>query len=468
MGWNFRTGATAIVASLALINSTSSGAQESLSLGQDRILIDTSVFNDRQLERLQTPLFGQQRPGEGVVAIDYDDWVTAYPDLIRDPLLDRRRLDLSVLLPRSHPFFQRGQYERAFDPEVAIRAVRLVLDVAALKCSREATVAARQLCLTNENVPELEAIVRGLDNAPDCPDAVKAFYDLDDPCRQGPCVTSSAREAYAKLDDQCMTALTPWIDRNGIRHDAAPVGILTPGPDGQSALDAIVLIQIARPGEDWRPYCGGMLLQGSRVLTARHCLGKIEHRNALRDSRVRALRTSDGETFELGWTEEARKPEGDITDDVLIVPIRLRSDQSAPKPPAVVLKSVDAPAPAVALGYLHFRDYERRSGSNEAVVSPVDWRAGLRYARPGLCHVVRENAGCVRTLCQTFPGYSGGPIFAEERDDAGRLVLYGLVSQASHNEESLSCSAPPLIAPTESSDRVSTDAVFPAGLNLGA
>lgn len=469
MRWKLRVGATAVVAAIALVGSTAQAAQLGGSLGQDRVLLDTSVFSDRQLQRLEGPLFVPGRPREGIVPVDYEDFVRAYPDLIIDPLIGRQRLDLSVLLPQAHPLLQRGQYERAFDPKVATSAVQLLLTETRLNCLKETGTDAQQRCRINAGVPQLEAIIETLDDAPGCAEAVRAFYDLADPaCQKGPCQTAPARTAYRALDGQCMVPLTAWIDANGIRQEPALPDILRPGADGRSALDAIALLQISGPGGDWRPYCGAMLLADARVLTARHCFETLEYRNALRTGRIRALRTSDGEPFGLGWTDEARKPEGDISDDVIIVPMRLRADQTAPTPPAFVLRPVTVPTPAVALGYLHFRDFDRRAADVAAAAPPVDWRSGLRYARPGLCHVIRQQDGCVRTLCQTFPGYSGGPIFAQARDSSGRLVLHGLVSQAPQQDGSLTCRAAPLRAEGESSDRVSTDAVFPAGLNLGA
>jgi hypothetical protein len=474
MRWDRRVGQVALIAALALASSTSPSAQEGVSIGQDRVLMDTRVFDSLQLERLQGLLFGSRQPGDGVVVVDYDDLIRAYPDIILDPEMGREPLDRSILLPQARPLFQRGQFERAFDTEVAINAMQRLLSETIQICSRRAGAAAQSRCRTEGGVPELEAIIATLDDAPGCAEAVRAFNSLIDPdCLKGPCQTPSARRAYKELDGRCMASLTAWVDENGVRHNPTLPDALMPGADGKSALDAVAILQIsgingAGINGNWRPFCGGMLLSGSRVLTARHCFTELEARNALLDGRIRAVRTSDGETFGLGWTDEARKPEGDITDDVLLVPIRLRADQSAPAPPSIVLEAVARPAPAVALGYLHFRDFDRRLADAAATAPPVDWRAGLRFARPGLCHVIREQRGCVRTLCQTFPGYSGGPIFAQARDGSGRLVFYGLVSQAPQQDGSLSCAAAPLLAPDQNSDRVSTDAVFPAGLDLGA
>ncbi len=451
-----------------------------LSLGQDRVLLDTRVLEARQLEQLQGRLFTPWGPRGDVVPVSYDDLVRVYPDLIADPSFDRERLDLALLLPQNRPLGRSGQFERAFDGRVARAALDLQRLEIVQRCSLRRGAAAQQTCRIAEGEPELSRTIAALGSAPGCEEAVRQFYGLRDPaCRVGICATPIARTAYKALDDRCMASLTPWIDDDGVRQAPPIPGIFRPGPDGMSALDAIVLIERRGPEGDWQPYCGGLLLPGARVLTARHCFGKDDEQVALGEGRMRALRTSDGETFALQWTDGARAPRDEISDDVLVVPMRLGPGQAVPVPPPVSLQPVLKPAPAVALGYLQFRDFRRRSADAAEATPPVGWRSGLRFARPGLCHVIRQQAGCVRILCQTFPGYSGGPVFAEERDADGRLVLHGLVSQ-SRGAGALRCGAPPLIAPRdisapvsitaprESADRVSTEAVFPAGLNLGA
>ena len=234
------------------------------------------------------------------------------------------------------------------------------------------------------------------------------------------------REAGAVVDTACLVA--PW---DAVGPEVARVG---GGPSAQGALNATALIEVA--GED-QPFCGGLFISRTEVVTTLHCFAHQEQYDALKEGRIVVRQMGAGGSAPasvIAWKAKA----------VTMPPATLVGRRGIPVAEDVIrLSLVGGPAavptfkvvPAGGLsdafvpGYFLSRDTDRRPAGETSTwdASTPEWWKGVRWAKPGSCVVVDRTTDCFRMMCQTTHGYSGSPVFATERDPNGSLRLYGIV-----------------------------------------
>lgn len=237
------------------------------------------------------------------------------------------------------------------------------------------------------------------------------------------------RAAGAQVDNACLSA--PWDP------DAPDVARAGGGPAAQGALNATALIEIE--GTD-QPFCGGLFLSPTEIVTTLHCFAEADKYEALRDGRVVVRQMGTGRASPaaaVAWVATAipmppatliGREDFSVGEDVIQLKL-------AGGPGAVPRYSAATPrgfAKAFVPGYFRAHASDRApagSGSTWSASTP-EWWKGVRWAKPGTCLVIDAEADCFRMMCQTTQGYSGTPVFATERDGTGALILYGLVKGA--------------------------------------
>jgi hypothetical protein len=428
--------------------------------------MDFSVFQPSERIALGGALGLSGVEARGVVRIDRADLAVALAEL-DSAGLDRERLVQSIARPTVSWFLGPKGQERLVEPSDAVMGLRATAAALEAQCARLEG-SRRNPCRTEKGIEAMLAAATRLEKlATDvCRSAATAIKPFEY-CDGQACQAPAAVAAFRNFDEACLSTMTAWRGADGrTRVDLLPP-VFRPTADGApGALPVLLLIEIS-DGVGWSHLCGGLLLSGGRALTARHCIYGAgpgnDRRDALKEKRLRARRVSDGATFELGWSLDANRRAVTVAQDFIELPIV--HDGAPPLVPAIRFERARITSPAVALGHFVHHDQSRldpATGEPLIVSAAHSWKVGLRWANPGACMVIQEQAGCVRTVCQTTRGYSGTPLFADRPD--GALVVYGLISQA-QTLNSLRCDAPE-VAGREAfaGDTVSTAAAFPVGV----
>lgn len=409
-------------------------------MSRDMIRIDTTGLSALERSIVNEELGRPASAPPGMILIGRDGVVRMAPRLRLLPGFDEERFGETI--SDQDRFLIRGSQERIHEPHKAAVAVLLRAEQLETRC-KTLPPASTEIARCERRTAALRHLGQSL-TAPvlDRCQAAAAAYARHAACPESGCRSDDAQQAFRAVDDHCMASLsthpTPQVFR----------------PDG--ALAAVVLIQTPDGTGGWSHLCGGLLLSGGRVLTARHCFEGYRAAQ-LRGKQIRAVRLSDEKPFTLNWTDGPITPPRQVADDFIVVP--LADGEPHPTPPRVVFQAVDEAKPAFALGYFIHHDTTRQPLSSQSRAA-----RGLRWSRPELCHVIETVSGCVRTVCQTAPGFSGGPLFSAERDPGtNALIVYGVVSQA-QTGRALPCDALALPMREGDIDVVSTSATFPAGV----
>lgn len=356
-------------------------------------------------------------------------------------VLGAREMDVVGLVAAQELLF-RPDFQsqmRGYDPEIVRDLVDDRLKAEPQQCKLAPGLAGcqkREAILTT--LRGLEAV------SAECRQAAERFQRIQ-VCRGSAC--KQHRRVIENFDAQCLYQPTEGTGPAAMSQGAA---------DGLTALDVTVVIQHRVGPDRWTHLCGGLILSGERILTARHCLnyaGQSRFR-ALSANDWRAVRLSDGRVLNLSADGVVDRAPSSVADDYLILPLVLKSGDAPVRAAKLVLREASWSS-ATVVGYFDLYNTVATS-----VASLADVRSAIRAPRPGLCHVVEVRNRCVRTICQTVPGYSGSPLFANARDPDGALVLYGLIS-APAVKDSLQCDAPTFGLNSQGPDTVSTSASLP-------
>lgn len=140
----------------------------------------------------------------------------------------------------------------------------------------------------------------------------------------------------------------------------------------------------------------------------------------------------EGETtFERSGSPDSRG----VQDDWAVVRIRT-SDAIGASNTELVRQSL--PEEVSVVGY--FSDHTAQRYGPGA--SKEDWKRGLRWPLPGLCHAYMAENRCVRMVCETVRGFSGAPVFDIAASDPSKpLRVIGFVSGADFSPDA-GCGAP--------------------------
>jgi Trypsin len=239
---------------------------------------------------------------------------------------------------------------------------------------------------------------------------------------------SAAASAYRATLVGCLSVCTDLqrqtLRAQGARFDATCLRAVdeTPLPrvagGAQAALRATALIEAAGAH-----LCGGLFLSSTRLLTAAHCFESTPARMALKRGEVWA-RSADGaidRRWRLAPRAEIPTTSAALGNDHLELDV---IDGDLATSPIAFARPV-AFASAFVPGYFNDRDPARRLSAPRTAPEQI---LGLRWTDPRSCIVVDSEAGCLSFICQTAPGFSGGPIFAATNTD--NLTVYGLVSRS--------------------------------------
>jgi hypothetical protein len=325
-----------------------------------------------------------------------------------------------------------AEVEHVFEPKEAVKEFNLQLKEIEIQCALSSAAQATT-CKKEKGYAGIVAIRDKLIAAEGpCDIAAKAYYAATNDCFDYGCQAPSDKSAFKAFDDNCMNALQPWRHPDGIvRADPAPRVFETGGAEdgAEGALRAVVLLELIKGGQR-QHLCGGLLLSGNRIVTARHCFETQYLQDMLRKGmiEVRFLKGAD-QTYALQWSDDILAGGSGVAGDRVVLSFSAPNVFAAPR---IEFVEPSVPADAVILGYFRDHDTERAKDDPNAVggvpSQSVSWR-GLRWARAGMCFAVNAKPGCIRALCQTIPGYSGAPIIDTATASSDQpLKVYGLVS----------------------------------------
>jgi V8-like Glu-specific endopeptidase len=377
----------------------------------------------------------------GAIVADRSDLVKALQGVAIDPAL----LEQIRLAPPDALRSAQSKVQQVLDPQAAAPWLKDRLERIRISCKRLQAEgrASYEECVIQaggSGLQELVSLWSDGDNA--CSVAARAYRNTQIGCA-GACPVPSA-SIRSSFDRHCLASLLPWQrDDRTFKADPEPDRLRAGGQrDGrQGIIDAVVLLE--RDGALGRSHeCGGLLLSGNRVLTARHCVATPVMQDALNRGRVKArlIRDSGKDVYTV---EPLSTPTGIVApaaQDLVVLKLQASSLIPAPR---VEFREPATPGAAIVLGYFAHYDSQRIVADPETGVASLSiptWRQALRWAKPGYCHVLETVNGCVKTLCQTVPGYSGAPVFSAQSGAGAPLVVYGVLSGAESSQST--CGTP--------------------------
>lgn len=229
-----------------------------------------------------------------------------------------------------------------------------------------------------------------------------------------------AREIARDFDLSCLGSFALRKSGNLAEVPQPRPSLLADAEASGGLLGAIGLLEF-----DGTTICAGLLRQGGRFLTARHCLdgvpvSRLSVRAAMGTNapwRVKVTRQGDPDNpgAAADWIELELGGPG------------------LPDPPRTNLVRLTQPsAVTLVASYPQFADTDYANPSE-----PLPRRA-LRFPLDRTCQALVAQAGCLQIACESVRGFSGAPIFSNRRAD-GSFDVVGLIS--GNNGNSIGCVA---------------------------
>lgn len=173
---------------------------------------------------------------------------------------------------------------------------------------------------------------------------------------------------------------------------------------------------------DDKPVCAGLLREGRRFVTARHCRGSTD------DARFSVQQSTNSFHWNLRFIDQG---DAQGTPSDWVVYEVLAGDDYRVAPTALAQLPSNSPLTFVAA----YPQAEPNIGDLGGIVPK------LRFPRPGLCEAVRQSTGCIQIICQTVKTFSGAPVFRAE-PNMGVHEVVGFISGS--EAENSNCKTLPL------------------------
>jgi len=345
------------------------------------------------------------------ITLSRDDAASTIDALLRNKAIQPENVDDILILPDDgHQTFyrKRNDVEQVAGPKQTIDNINLIREKKSTECRAQIDTNLKNKCLTAVDLKYTQLSLSTLrfgnsDLGDKCNLAAKAYAKAS---------RDSLRAAEQDADVSCFN--TPW----GYRADVSATFAKTI----ETALAATAIIEF-----NGVPFCSGVFLSGTRVLTAKHCFqdgailrnfGKITIAQPAHPE-IMPLRINASVAVS---TDILNVDRISVADDV----IELTTLTPAQTPPLTFSKIDDA-TEAVTIGFMpsiSAISHTPLSDGQWAILP--EWYKHVRISKQGGCYAMDSKDNCFRMSCTTVGGFSGAPVFSSELDEQGRLKFFGL------------------------------------------